>query len=245
MNLDNYETVKERKKRFYKDYPDGRIIVEALSDNILDHAFFKALIYLNINELKKCLPKAVGFALEIRDVNKSLSGKGKEYESVNYTSWTENCEESAIGRALDNGGYSGNDKCSKDEMEKAKRMSNIKPSQPVNKPSGDASPCKKCGALIIWKLSKNNKHYAVDIEGGEFHSKTCGKTETTADTTAEKTQIMAAIGELMKDFNDEETELCREEIRCAQTQGDLEGIYKHYKDLLEMRNNPEMHEEIF
>jgi len=240
-NENEYDNVKVRKKLFYKDHPDGRIIVEPLSDHILEYAYFKASIYINIEDFKINAPKATGFALELRNMELSISSSGKKYASVNYTSWTENTEESAIGRALDNMGYAGNDKCSRQEMEKADRMSKIEPSQPVNKYSEESTICKKCGVSIIWHKSKNDKPYARDAEGGEFHNKTCVKSET----AVEKGQILAAIGEVMKPFTEEEKEICREEIRHAQTQGDLEEIHKHYRDLLEMRNQPEEQGEIF
>jgi len=113
FNPDDYETVKSRKQRFYKDYEDGRIIADCINrnDTIKEYAFFSAILYKSGEEYSKKIPFATGFALEIR-------GEG----FVNKTSWTENCEESAIGRALDNAGYSGNNKCSREEMEKAGRM---------------------------------------------------------------------------------------------------------------------------
>ena len=125
-DLSNYETVKERKKRFYSDNPDGRIIVEIQNNDILEYALFKATVFKNIEEQEKRMPWANGYALEIRDKELSVSNKGQEYASVNYSSWTENCEESAIGRALDNAGYSGNNKCSREEMQKAERHGNSK-----------------------------------------------------------------------------------------------------------------------
>jgi len=121
FNLDDYETVKERKARFYEEYPDGRIVVNKISES-MDYAEFKVYIYLNKEDQKENLPRSTGYALEIRDKELSVNKYGKEYESVNYSSWTENCEESAIGRALDNAGYSGNKKCSREEIEKAQRM---------------------------------------------------------------------------------------------------------------------------
>lgn len=112
-----YETVKERKAKFYTDHADGRIIVELVNaQDPLDYALFKASVY--IGEILK----STGYALEIRDKELSTSSSGNKYESVNYSSWTENCEESAVGRALDNAGYSGNKKPSREEMEKAQRM---------------------------------------------------------------------------------------------------------------------------
>lgn len=104
FNLDNYETVKSRKKKFYAEYKDGRIIVE-LIENTDSRTVFKSSIYKNSEDQQNNLPLSIGHALEI---------KGQGY--VNKTSWLENCEESAIGRALDNGGFCSNDKCSREEM---------------------------------------------------------------------------------------------------------------------------------
>ena len=53
-------------------------------------------------------------------------GLGTAYEAkwmtgASKTSWTENAEESAIGRCLDNIGYHGDGKCSREEVEKVQR----------------------------------------------------------------------------------------------------------------------------
>jgi CBS-domain-containing membrane protein len=48
---------------------------------------------------------------------------GKEYESVNYTSWLENAETSAIGRALANFNYAGSKRPSREEMQKVEHKS--------------------------------------------------------------------------------------------------------------------------
>jgi hypothetical protein len=124
-NPDEYETVKSRKAKFYQVYPDGRIIVELISpEKIEGEALFRASVYMTAQDQEKGLARGVGYAYEIRDRQMSISNTGKEYESVNYSSWTENAEESAVGRALDNAGFSGNKKPSLDEMQKAERMSN-------------------------------------------------------------------------------------------------------------------------
>jgi len=119
-----YETVKSRKERFYKDNKDGRIIVNNITpaEKLMEFSLYRVEIYLSAEDQEKGLPRATGTAMEIRDTELKISGRGSKYESVNYTSWTENCEESAVGRALDNAGYSGNKKASREEMYKAKRM---------------------------------------------------------------------------------------------------------------------------
>ncbi len=105
--LENYETVKERKKRFYSDHPDGSLITEIFFFE-KGHVVIKGLAYRNKEEQEKCLAMGVGHAEEFQ-------GQGG---FANKFSWMENCDESAIGRALDNAGYSGNDKCSKEEVQK-------------------------------------------------------------------------------------------------------------------------------
>jgi hypothetical protein len=107
FNLNDYETVEQRIKRFYKDNPDGRIITEnqtTLQDRQVSTWVVMASVYLN-NETDK--PKATGLAFEVDGVG-----------MANKTSALENAETSAIGRALANAGYSGNKRASREEMAK-------------------------------------------------------------------------------------------------------------------------------
>lgn len=146
FDLSKYETVKERKKRFYIDYPQGRIAVMLLSvDKILDYALFQAAVFTDKNDQ---VPRGIGYALEVRHKNLS-QGKHGSYESVNYSSWTENAEESAVGRALDNAGYSGNDKCSREEIEKAERMNEtLKEENEAEDRKGDIKVFRKIVAKV-------------------------------------------------------------------------------------------------
>lgn len=105
----NYTRVKVRKKLFFNDYPCGSIQAKLISpqEHIMKYVHIVATIKRNRYE---DIIDSNGNALEI---------KGEGF--VNTSSWLENCEESAIGRALDNLGYAGSDKPSKEEMEQAKR----------------------------------------------------------------------------------------------------------------------------
>jgi len=157
IDLSKYETVKERKKRFYADHKDGRIIVELINaETILDHALFKASVFIN----DTCVSS--GYAHEIRDKEKSVSKYGKEYESVNYSSWVENCEESAIGRALDNYGYAGNDKCSREEMKKVQNYND----RSLNKPAPEHPFTKlvKSGIPKDTIIKYVGEKYKIDID---------------------------------------------------------------------------------
>lgn len=169
FNLNDYENVKARKLRFYTDHPDGRITVEQVSpDKILEYAVFKAYVYLSREDQAKGLPKGTGHALELREKNKSTTRSGKEYESVNYTSWTENAEESAIGRALDNAGYASNGKPSKEEMIKVQRHQEV-----LRQPSNEETP------QHDWKTSKpTSKQIEAVLKVATFKKEINGVEET-------------------------------------------------------------------
>lgn len=109
-SLDNYITVKERKQKFYIDNPDGRIIAD-LINNTPESCLFKVVCFKNAEDQSNGLPLATGFAQEFKDVG----------GFANKTSWLENCEESAVGRCLDNAGLSVSKTCSREEIEAAER----------------------------------------------------------------------------------------------------------------------------
>jgi len=108
FNLQDYETVEERIKRFYGDHPKGRIITDLIEHNI-DKGLWvcKSYIFLSDADID---PVATGLAFEI-------DGQGM----ANKTSALENAETSAIGRALANANYSGNKRASREEMAKVQR----------------------------------------------------------------------------------------------------------------------------
>jgi len=104
FNLDDYETVEERLIKYWKEHPDGQIHTEIL-DSSSGRYIVKASIFRTEVDLR---PWATGLAEE------TVSGRG-----VNATSALENCETSAIGRALANAGYATKGKrASREEMSK-------------------------------------------------------------------------------------------------------------------------------
>ena len=116
FKMEDYDPVETRVKRFYGEHADGGIRTSLLTtpDN-MDYVVVRAEVWIGDSL------RATGLAQEIRD--KELSqGKFGEYESVNYTSWLENAETSAIGRALANFNYTGNKRASREEMQKVERM---------------------------------------------------------------------------------------------------------------------------
>jgi hypothetical protein len=104
FNLDDYETVEERLIKYWKDNPDGQIHTRVI-ESTASRFIVEASIFRTEADLR---PWATGLAEE------TVQGRG-----VNSTSALENCETSAIGRALANAGYSTKGKrASREEMGK-------------------------------------------------------------------------------------------------------------------------------
>jgi hypothetical protein len=104
FNLDDYETVEERLVKFWKDHPDGQIHTK-----VLEHTSARFIVEASIFRTEADpRPWTTGLAEE------TVQGRG-----VNATSALENCETSAIGRALANAGYATKGKrASREEMTK-------------------------------------------------------------------------------------------------------------------------------
>jgi hypothetical protein len=106
FNLEDYETVEERLVKFWKEHPDGRIET-LLVDATLQRFIVKASVFRTEADAQAW---TTGYAEE------TVSTRG-----VNSTSALENCETSAIGRALANAGYVTKGKRpSREEMSKVK-----------------------------------------------------------------------------------------------------------------------------
>jgi hypothetical protein len=104
FNLADYEPVEVRLEKFIKDYPSFRIATE-LEVVEASRYIVKAYLYKDASD---GVAWATGYAEE------TVSSRG-----VNQTSALENCETSAIGRALANAGYAPKGKRpSREEMSK-------------------------------------------------------------------------------------------------------------------------------
>ena len=106
FNLEDYETVEERLIKFWKEHPDGQIHTK-----VLEHTTGRFIVEASIYRTEAdARPWTTGLAEE------TVQGRG-----VNATSALENCETSAIGRALANAGYATKGKrASREEMTKVK-----------------------------------------------------------------------------------------------------------------------------
>ncbi len=121
FNLADYETVEVRLEKFIKDYPDFRISTE-LEVCEKDRYIVKAYLF-KTTECSSAF--STGLAEE------KVTDRG-----VNQTSALENCETSAIGRALANAGYAAKGKRpSREEMTKVVAAKPVKP--PVQEVKAD------------------------------------------------------------------------------------------------------------
>jgi hypothetical protein len=126
FDLSNYETVEQRLVRFWIAYPDARIET-CMMNYDGDSCIFRAELYKHHDD-KHAM--AVGYAHEIH------TDRG-----VNSTSFVENCETSAIGRAISNcpiQSQGNGPRPSRQEMEKVARLGgNLAPT--TDRPAGQPS----------------------------------------------------------------------------------------------------------
>ena len=135
FDLTKYIPVHARIAEFYEKYPDGRIVTEIIRLNE-DSGFvcIKAGAYRNQDDAE---PSSTGHAFEI-------SGQGY----VNTTSFIENGETSAVGRALANLGFKiDNGIASREEMQKVERMTE------AAKPTGNKGRNGYNGRLVTQSVS--------------------------------------------------------------------------------------------
>lgn len=110
FNLEDYETVDQRIQRFYRTFPDGRIettLLDFQGEPNNTRWVVKAAVFRTSEP--EARPAGEGHAFEI-------DGGG----GANKTSALENCETSAVGRALADAGLSGTKRTTREEMLKVK-----------------------------------------------------------------------------------------------------------------------------
>ena len=115
FNLNDYETVEERLRRFWSSEfaEDARIVTvnhTTAQDRAVGTWVVEARLYLDQEDQARNLPKTTGWAFEVDGVG-----------MANKTSALENAETSAIGRCLANYTFSGNKRVTREEMEKVAR----------------------------------------------------------------------------------------------------------------------------
>ena len=137
FDLSNSETVEQRLVRWWAAYPNGRVYT-CMMNYTGDACVFYCELYADKDDK---VPVATGYAEEI-----------KTDRGVNATSFVENAETSAIGRAIGNCvlGSNGTPRPSRNEMQKVERLST---SPQEHTPSGAFATPKQIG--YIKKLAKD------------------------------------------------------------------------------------------
>jgi hypothetical protein len=118
FNLDDYEPVAVRHSRWLEQHPNGRTITHMVSQPGADICVIRAELWLE----DVCI--ATGYAEEVR-------GAG----NVNRTSHVENCETSAVGRALANAGMAGTDVNKRPSREEMSKVQNAGPKMRITQAS--------------------------------------------------------------------------------------------------------------
>lgn len=147
FNLEDYEPVAVRLAKWLEDvtkhHETPRVITE-LTHRGDGWCVFKAELH-TVDQNGRDLLVATGWAEE------HATERG-----VNATSHVENCETSAVGRALANAGFAGSDpskRASREEMTKVQRMGG-QPAQYGNRPAGLATEKQR---IYIHDLAKKLK----------------------------------------------------------------------------------------
>jgi hypothetical protein len=127
FNLDDYEPVAVRHSRWLAQHPNGRTITHMVSVPGADVCVIRAELWLE----DVCI--ATGYAEEVR-------GAG----NVNRTSHVENCETSAVGRALANAGMAGTDVNKRPSREEMSKVQNTAPKMRITQ-----SPSAKVDGVTV------------------------------------------------------------------------------------------------
>lgn len=160
FNLADYETVDTRIHRFYETHKYGRIITELIEARTNDvgqivQYICKAEIW---RDLTDAVPSATGYAEEVMGSS-----------PVNRTSALENCETSAIGRALANLGFSTKgQRPSQEEMGKASRAPKKTLTEAVVEAAPVADKQKKLDALQAEAYAKAKFYKLTGAKADSF-----------------------------------------------------------------------------
>lgn len=190
FNLDNYETVETRLAKFWAQFPNGQVFtaIHHYDDN---KVVFRAEIYKDISDPR---PVATGYAEEVRDSS-----------PVNKTSHVENCESSAIGRALANYLFQSKTapRPSREEMSKVVRQEATKPSVGPDMATKFREACakKNIDPDAVAKQAGVNLDSLTDADHAKLRDAFKAMTATPADKSeVAQTQVSTFIDQVYSAF---------------------------------------------
>ena len=147
--FEDYVPVAERLEKFYERFPDGRVITHIIEHNSeTGFVLMRAEVYRNSDDAQ---PAATGHAFEVR---------GESY--VNKTSYVENCETGACGRALALLGFEvKRGIASREELEKTARMT---PNKAARSSAGSVTPAAAAAAPAARPSATEDAGARLDAE---------------------------------------------------------------------------------
>lgn len=157
FNLDDYETVHQALIRLYTQFPEARVITHNITPAGMTERYeFKAELYLDRTDER---PVATGYAYEVIGST-----------NVNQYSAMENCETSAIGRAISNSvlvlSKPNKNRPSREEMEKVQRMSD----KPTHNPEREQMAIEAIGQVAdINDMEELRNFYTGAQQAGLLH----------------------------------------------------------------------------
>lgn len=115
FDINTYDTVDSRLTRFWEEHPNGAIHTELITDpnTITTFLAIRASVWFDRNDP---IPAGQGIAYGQQNTQDS--------RVADFSSWVENCDTSAVGRALANAGYKAkkdSPRPSREEMVQADR----------------------------------------------------------------------------------------------------------------------------
>ena len=167
MALQGYEEVKDRIPLFYEKFPDGRIITQILSEDD-GHVTIMASLFKDDIDQAANTPLSTGIA--------------REEPGGNVPAYTENCETSAIGRALANYNLYGNVAKGSGKRASIEEMTSNIMSKPKPKPDSEHGICEKHTTPFMWteKMQQAGRLPSHPVSGTS-PTQWCEKTVTSND----------------------------------------------------------------
>ena len=150
FNLDNYELVEDRLKKFWVDFPNGRIETEIV--HITDDGTCVTIRALGYKDMEDINPVSTGIAQETK-------GQGG---FANTDAWVENCETSSVGRMLANWNYQGSNKPrpSREEMSKVSQEPTTKKDTVQKTTTSPSKITEKALKGLVLSYCNDDKNFA-------------------------------------------------------------------------------------